>query len=484
MIKLFYLVITLAFVFGCSISLIFPLHFIDVLYYSFGVVFLSFLLFIARRHMPSVIVCIICISLLFGIVRVSYSSFALDSPISKFYESKVEISGIIINNIEQTETRSRYILDISTINGISLDDVRVLVYEPYPTSCVLGEKVFLSGVLRSPEDFVTGTGRVFRYKKHLAVEQIYGILSLQESSCIGYSEVVKPFGIVREIFLNSIHSIFPSNEAGLLAGLILGVRSSLSSELLEAFRITGLLHIVVLSGYNITIVAEAVRRLFSRFTRVFSTTTSIISIILFVLLAGSQVASVRAGLMGAIGLFAKGLYREYSGVRILTVVAGLMVLYNPVVLFSSSFHLSFLATFGLLVFSPLLEDRMLWITDSFQVRSIIAITISTQILLLPYLAYAIGEVSIIAILTNIVILPIIPIAMLFGAIIGAIGLVSTSMAIFLSPIAYLPLAYMTHSVEWFATVPYAVLPLFSIPWWTVVLFYIALCGIGLQIMKR
>ena len=124
--------------------------------------------------------------------------------------------------------------------------------------------------------------------------------------------------------------------------------------------------------------------------------------------------------------------------------------------------MSFLATLGLLLFSPILERRLTWVTERLQVRNIVAATFATQVFLLPYLAYSIGEVSVVGIAANILVLPLVPIAMAFGAALILVALIVPGIAVGLAPLAYLPLA----SIIWFTNllaIPYAALPLLEIP---------------------
>ena len=191
------------------------------------------------------------------------------------------------------------------------------------------------------------------------------------------------------------------------------------------------------------------------------------SVVFFVLLAGAQIAAVRAGSMAVIALIARITYREYDGIRALLLVASLMVLYNPnSVLFSVSFHLSFLATLGLLLFSPIIEKKLHFFPEKLQIRSIVSSTLATQIFLLPYLAYSIGEVSLVGIVANIVILPIIPVAMLFGSLLTGISMVAPSISLILAPLAYLPLRGIIFLAEFFSRAPYAIvlLPEISAAW--------------------
>ena len=102
-------------------------------------------------------------------------------------------------------------------------------------------------------------------------------------------------------------------------------------------------------------------------------------------------AALRAGSMATIALIARATHREYDGIRALSMVALALMVYSPSqVLFSTSFHLSFLATLGLLLFAPTIEQKIKKIPEKCGIRGIVAATLATQIFLLPYLAYAIG----------------------------------------------------------------------------------------------
>ncbi len=338
------------------------------------------------------------------------------------------------------------------------------MYEPYPSRCVTGEDVAFTARLVKPENFLTEANRVFLYEQYLRQLGVYAIARIDNSGCDGKDSRFAIFAFLRFHFMNAVHRVLPVQEASLLGGLLLGLRGSLSAELLEVFRITGLIHIIVLSGYNITLVAEAVRRVLSRTPPMFSFVCSLVTIILFVLLAGAQTAAVRAGSMASIALVARALHREYDGVRILVFVGALMVLYNPEqALYSTSFHMSFLATLGLLIFSPVFERYFVRLTDRFQVRSIVSATLATQLFLLPYLAYSIGEVSIIGLLANMVILPLVPLAMAFGALLILIAVILPPAALIVAPIAYFPLTLIIRSADMFASVPYASVPLPQLP---------------------
>lgn len=457
--RFFIVAIAAAALFGCFIA-----HFItgDILVYvATTVAGLVVALAVLRKKEKAVIMCACGIVALLGMLRVLIPMQHQDIPLTEEYTRKVRIEGVITSDIEDKNANSRYTMAVHHINGAAEEKKKkVLVYEPYPTKCVSGEAVSFTTKLRQPEDFLTKAGRVFPYRSYLRQMGIEATARREIGGCTGKREQHAFFARMRAHFVRAMHTFLPAEEATLLGGLLLGLRGALPAELLEAFRVTGLIHIIVLSGHNITMIAEAVRRVLKKVPTTVSFLISLAVIVAFVLLAGAQMVAIRAGSMATIALIARATHREYDGIRALSIVAMALTLFSPAqVLFSISFHLSFLATLGLLLFAPSIEQKIEKIPEKFGIRGIVAATIATQILLLPYLAYAIGEVSIIGIPANILVLPIIPFAMFFGAAITLVALIAPFLANVLSPIAYLPLKAITTITEILAKIPHATMPL-------------------------
>ena len=447
-------------------------------------------LFLMRRKRKAVTVCICILALLIGIIRTAparsvYENLSVNKITGGVY-GEVYVEGVVTGDIESRDSYDRYVVEVAKIGGEKVQEkFSVLVYEPYPTECIPGENISFSGNLREPENFLGSGGRIFDYKKHLNQQGIYATAFIKESSCRGEAGRHAFFAGARNFFVSAMKKVLPAQESSLLSGLILGLRGSLSPDLLDAFRVTGLIHIIVLSGYNVTLVAETVRRLFLWAPRKVSFVISLAVIALFVLLAGAQTAAVRAGSMATIALIARATNREYDGVRALVLVALLMTLVNPSqVLFSISFHLSFLATLGLLLFSPVCERIFRFLPQKFEMRGIVSATVATQVTLLPYLAYAIGEVSVIGIPANIVILPIIPIAMLFGFIVTVLAAVVPFAAFIIAPAAYLPLHAIIFLAEVSARIPGATVRLPEIPALLMLLFTGLIVFIGYEYTKH
>ena len=431
-------------------------------------VFVLFLLPFFRHSVPLILSFLLLLSGCAGFLRVVVSDTELSSALSSFYGTRVVLTGFVRGDIEERNSGSRYTVSVVAISSSDTsfsfeDSVRVLLRDPHPTLCVSGESAAFTVLLREPLPFMTESGRLFDYPLYLRQHGISAVGSVLETTCRGSTEVFSLFPFLRTQFVHVLHAVFPLEEGSLLGGLLLGLRGALSSETMELFRVTGLIHIVVLSGYNITLVAEAVRK-GSRFLgQRISFWLSLVVIFCFVLLSGAQTAAVRAGGMASLALVARAYDRSYDGVLGLFLVAVGMVLYDPLqVLFSTSFHMSFLATLGLLVFATPLERYLSFIPTVFALRSIVAATFATSLTLLPYLAYAIGEISLISFVANILVLPLVPLAMALGAFTITLFFIAPSLALLFAPLATLPLTAILFLAELFAF-PYAAIRLPELP---------------------
>jgi competence protein ComEC len=244
----------------------------------------------------------------------------------------------------------------------------------------------------------------------------------------------------------------------LLGGILLGAKEDMGKKLLDDFRKTGVIHIVVLSGYNLTLVAEFFIKIFAFLGIGLSAIFGAASIIFFTIMTGASSTIIRASIMALLILFARSTGRESETVRALFFAGFIMLIFNPMLLvFDPSFQLSFLATLGLLILSPKIEEKLKFIPKKFfDFRGILAATLSTQIFVFPLLLYMMGEISIISPLVNVLILVTIPFAMLLGLIAVLFSYVNFSFGLIISYVVYLILAYDLFLVNFFANFSFAV----------------------------
>jgi competence protein ComEC len=181
-----------------------------------------------------------------------------------------------------------------------------------------------------------------------------------------------------------------------------------------------------------------------------------VSIVLFAVVTGAGATIVRASIMALLVLLARATGRVYEITIALFTAGFLMLLHNPKILvFDPSFQLSFLATFGLVYLAPLVERRLGFLPSKWHIREVTTATIATQAFVLPLLLYKVGELSLVALPVNLLILLVVPLTMLFGFLAGAIGFLSFFASLPFAWIAYAFLAYQLGVVRIFSFLPFA-----------------------------
>lgn len=273
----------------------------------------------------------------------------------------------------------------------------------------------------------------------------------------GMSRAVQYLYDIRERGEQAIHHLFPEPSSALLAGILLGSRGQLSRELTSALITTGTIHIVALSGYNITILASMITILLSRFlSRRATLVCAGASIALFVIMTGANAATVRAGIMGTLALIASLCDRLPRSLNALLAAAAAMIFIEPATMpFDIGFQLSVAATTGLLLLSDRFEEWFRFLPNAGNIRSSFATTIAAQIATLPILLFSFGRISFIAPLVNLTVLPLIPLVMALGFIAVMVALVVPA----LGSVAALPslilLTALQKIIRWCAELPFA-----------------------------
>ena len=442
---------------------------------DFGYVAAAFLLllacalfFVTPNRLVVVALILSALGVGYVVVRtVDTSELSLEADVGQ----EVTIEGTVIKEPIHKE-RSQQIV-VEPEGG---DRGYVLVLTSPRPRFAYGDEVVVQGVLKKPESFETDTGRTFDYEKYLAKSNVYYQMlfpDVEQTGSGGGNALRRGLFTMKEKFLLGLNKALPQPHAALAGGLVVGAQEALGDDLLDAFRITGIIHIVVLSGYNVAIVAEAIMRLTRRFlARNIALVLGGVGIVLFAILTGGSATIVRASLMAILVLVARATGRTYDIVRALSLAGFVMILHNPHILaFDPSFQLSFLATLGLIFFSPYIERWGKGITNNFGIREFTAATISTQLFVLPLILYSIGQVSVVAVFVNVLILAMIPLTMLFGFFTGLVGMVSTALALPFTAFSYVLLSYILLVVDIFSRIPFAAFVVPQFPFWAMLAIY-------------
>lgn len=282
---------------------------------------------------------------------------------------------------------------------------------------------------------------------------------------------------IKHTFLNKISELLPEPESSLVAGILIGARTTIGKEVLAEFNQTGVSHVVAISGYNITIIANAIGAVILYFgiPTAIGLGLSGVMIVLFVIMTGLSASAVRAAVMSVILLLAQKEGRTYDAGTALVVTALLMSLWNPLTpLYDFSFQLSFLAAAGIIWLSPVVGRLLVRAPALYGVKEILTGTIAAEAMIMPLIIYKTGIVSLISLLANILILPVVPTLMLLGAIMIVLGFIAYPVAFIALVPTHILLLYVLRVVSLAAHLPFAYLQIASLPTALMLIWYLAM----------
>lgn len=329
-----------------------------------------------------------------------------------------------------------------------------------------------------------------------------------------------PMGQFRDNFATALAKVFNVDELNLGMGILTGQKSGLDIDVKNAFMAASLTHILVASGYNLTVLTRFARRLFARKSRLLALIFSTTFILLFAGITGDSASMSRAVMVALFSLITWYYGRRTHPVVLLSFVAFLSAVLSPSSLWGDAgWYMSFGSFAGVIIVAPIMAALFTrhryqpidQIEAMVQVRKekeqiyknhdvgallamkltgglnafgqIIIETISTQIMTLPVIAYFMGQVSVIGLATNLLVLPLLPLTMLLTF---ASGLMAWLLPLVISAIVAIPakllLDFINGVAEWGAGLPNAMIE-FQPTIEFVVMFYLVMI-ITIWLLKR
>ena len=486
-----------------------------------------------ERESPSFLTglgAVFCLCVAFGMMRSALADTPLPESFAQDVRHRVSYEGIVVTDPDMRDANQRVEIQVSKGDA----STRVLAVAPRSTNIAVGDRVNVSGTLLVPEAFADDNGRIFRYDKYLERDGVRFILNfafirvVEESSWYSLPALLAR---IKHSFLDGLATTLPEPYASLAGGIVIGGKSGLGSELKGAFTRSGLVHIIVLSGYNVMVVAEWViaALALTKLPKRWGAFVGVCALLIFVGIAGASTTAIRAAFMALIALYARATGRTYAAGRALLIVVFLMLLWNPLYLvFDPGFGLSVAATAGLIWLAPIIETliekmRGKKIFESYLLsapqeyfyfskpeygqeklvavppvggaersqksssssnfwKSAVATTLAAQISVFPLLLYNTGNLSLVAIPANLLVAPLMPLAMGLSALASFAGMFFGHIAPFLGIVlgfpAYLVNAYLIFIAQESAALPFAAFTLPPFPFWLVLVAYVALIFIA------
>lgn len=404
-----------------------------------------------------------------GLLRIDLAQKSLARPeFEPYFGKKVKVKAELVSEPEVLDYKKSFQVFIPSLKARAR--VTSSLYPPLH----VGDEVRLEGKLKKPP-----SEEEFDYEDYLKRKKVYFLLSFPQIEVLKRK---KDFSLKRSVVLlregmeRSLERVSSFPEAGFFKALLFGSEEGIPYSWREKLNKTGTRHIVAISGANITIVSSMVLSflLSLGLWRGQALWASFLFITLYVFMIGAPPSGVRAGVMGALLLFAQRSGRVMSAKRVSLLTLFFMLFLSPLLVFDVGFKLSFLAFSGLVFLAPLLKEVFKKVPNVLGLRENLSSTLAAQVFAFPVLASSFGTFSLVSPLANILILPFLPFLTVCAFVFSFVGLFSK----FLARLIYIPssllLTLVMEVIEVFSRVPFASvkmrLPSFLVPLLYVFLF--------------
>ena len=398
---------------------------------------------------------------------------------------KVTVQGMIADDPDR-----RALLTYYTLASLQIDEtgsggwipvtgtLRVTDLKRWP-EFRYGDRVTVTGKLKEPEP---------ESADYLAMERIFAVMTAERITASGEnagSAFFSSLFTLRHWFEGTLNLLFPEPHASLAAGLLTGSRRGIPESLLKDFTTVGLTHIIAISGTNITIIMTLIAGSLFWMPFRWRLMPTVFAITAFTFFVGASASVVRAAIMGSLGLLAVTVGRQADTRLAILWTAAAMIFWNPARLWTDGgFQLSFAAVIGLTELTPILLPLFQRIPQALGLRESLLTTISAQLTAMPLTVLLFGNLSIIAPVANVLVAPVIPLAMLFGALSVAGGALWMPLGKLIALPGWMCLSWITGVAQVLARVPGASFHFEKASIVILILYYLILAGGVLFITYR
>lgn len=377
---------------------------------------------------------VLALSFLFAVSICFYHLCKVREEIEKvqsFIGSEVTIYG----SVKSLEGNRRSIVDPSTSELGS-----VLIHESSKSVLHVGDSCTFKGTLVEPRSFDDFDYRIYLYKKG-----IYSILEVRTVECSSNKDSLLS---IRTKLEEVIQRAIPEPESSLLIGIILGSKREFSERFDSAIRNTGVSHIVAASGYNISILLLSVEKFLSFLSKRSRVTFQLIFVWIYTVIAGMSASLLRASTMTTIYLVSVLTSRSSSRHISVFLCITVLLMFNPFLIYDIGFLLSLFSTISLIYFLTSIDRES--IPRIF--RNYLLPTLSCTLFTLPITVSTFNQVSLVSILVNFLVLPVIESTMIWGILSVISYMIFPSCRILLL-VPYLQLLVFKNIVLLFSHVP-------------------------------
>lgn len=268
-----------------------------------------------------------------------------------------------------------------------------------------------------------------------------------------HPDIMAPFQYTRDTLIQSTASLF-GEQAPLLQAMLWGYKGDISAEAYAAYRMSGIAHVLALSGLHVSFVAALVDRLTKKCPikpKFFITSALLIA---YCAIAAFPASLIRATVMTLCALYGRVCGRRYDMLSGMSFAAIVILIADPSSLFEIGFQLSFGAVLVIALLMGPISEKLSFLPDD--MAAMISVSICGTLGTLPLSVYYFGTIPVLGLFANVLILPIVPFVFVSALLISLLGVIATGLAGIIAPAAEFLTAVMTSAAEMVSSVSFAV----------------------------
>lgn len=355
-----------------------------------------------------------------------------------------------------------------TITAVAMDDG---VYGKNTQMSFDANNVVVSGQKLTGKMTLSGFGlnAVFQGDEVQASGKLYstlgaaqGRMSFAQLQIVGHhpSRVAD----TRRRFAAGMQNALPEPLASFAMGLLIGQRATLPDDVKQDLLMAGLTHIIAVSGYNLTIMLRASRGIMGRRSKRISTLLSLALIGVFLLVAGTSASIVRAAIVSLLSIGAAYYGRQVKPLLLIAMSAAITAFANPFYVWTdTSWYLSFLAFYGVMVLAPMVALRLRIKWQNSLIAMVALESLCAEAMTLPFVLHTFGQMSFIGLVANVMVVALVPLGMLLSLIAGLAGMLLAPIAGWFAWPARILLTYMLDIAHLLSRIPHIFVQNLSLP---------------------
>jgi len=399
----------------------------------------------------------------------SFSPYLSMFSLKDYGSTPVTVNGIVSDYVAEESTYKKFILTDCIIDtGYKTNKIsyKIVVYTTKLTNVELGDRVVFTSEIEKYSFFKDSD-----YSKLIQNIGYHAFVSSGQISLINGRPTLKD--TIKDLTKDILDSNLNEDNANISYAILFGEKQGLSDNLSEMFSFAGISHILAVSGLHIGVLVSFLYFILRKL-RINEYVRFILlgCILLFYSYLCSFTPSVcRASIMAMLVALCDILLVEYDGLASLSIAGIIILLFNPLSLFSISFQLSFLCLFAIISLAPTLTDLLTKIKLPKFLASSLAISVATNLAILPVCLNSFTKVSLLGIFSNILILPIFSINYVLLFLVVVLSLCFNSLGVLL----FLPelfLQVIKTVANYISSIDFGIFKVFNITYWALFLIIV------------